>query len=104
MGDWENFEGKNICKNHYLQKMISTPFLTYKASNVKMFHDYLQQVPTTHSYHHRSTESFGPFWEGRSFASVAGFLLSTAQKEWGFHHRHSSNGYENDVFAAGLHM
>lgn len=36
MGDW--YEGKNICKNHYLQKkMMSTPFLTYKASNVKMF-------------------------------------------------------------------
>lgn len=28
---------KNICKNHYLQKMISIPFLTYKASNVQMF-------------------------------------------------------------------
>lgn len=37
MGDWEDYEGRNIYKNHQLQKVTSTLLLTRKASDVKVF-------------------------------------------------------------------
>lgn len=85
MGDWENYEEKkNICKDHYLQKMISISFLTYKASNVKMFSRWSSvSQHCTFMAPLLSRALCCGAW-GTSSCFFCGFCLEPAQKRWGF--------------------